>query len=160
MSISRLPPRTFSPLASSGSTIGRVRLATPPACQIQVSTTIPFSYSRSANAFPIAALFQRALAHRAELRIGLHQRRVRIDGRLQGTGRAPLDLGRETATQAITEIALVDGPARKLMRDGQRARLSRPAGAQRCARSRCSNDCLNQPASSPVHVESPSRPAA
>ena len=35
MSISRLPPRTFRPLASSGLTIGLARLATPPACQIQ-----------------------------------------------------------------------------------------------------------------------------
>ena len=57
MSISRLPPRIFMPLASSGVTIGLVRLATPPACQIQVTTTMPFSARICDRNLPTSAFF-------------------------------------------------------------------------------------------------------
>ncbi len=57
-SISRLPPRTFWPFASSGSMIGLARPATPPACQIQVTRTTPFSASASERSRPTSAFFQ------------------------------------------------------------------------------------------------------
>ena len=60
MSISRLPPRTFMPLASSGTTIGRDRLAVPPACQIQLTTITPLSSSNLESSLPISAFFHAA----------------------------------------------------------------------------------------------------
>src|SRR5215831_19630179 len=57
MSISRLPPRTFMPFASSGPTSGLLRLATPPACQIQVTTITPFSASTCERNLPTSAFF-------------------------------------------------------------------------------------------------------
>ncbi|MGY3117627.1 hypothetical protein ACVWXQ_001564 [Bradyrhizobium sp. S3.14.4] len=59
MSISREPPRTFMPLASSGATIGLERLATPPACHTQVSRMMPLSARKSVSALPTGAFFQR-----------------------------------------------------------------------------------------------------
>ena len=59
MSISREPPRTFMPLASSGVTSGRERLATPPACQTQVSRMMPLSARKSLSALPTGSFFQR-----------------------------------------------------------------------------------------------------
>src|SRR5215831_4079255 len=53
MSISRLPPRTLKPLTSSGITMGAVRLAAPPACQIQVTSTTPLSARNWVSARPI-----------------------------------------------------------------------------------------------------------
>src|SRR6266404_6526497 len=57
MSISREPPRTFRPLASSGATIGLERLATPPACQTQVSRMMPLSARKSVSALPTGSFF-------------------------------------------------------------------------------------------------------
>ena len=59
MSISRLPPRTFIPLASSGCTSGAARLATPPACQTQVRRMMPLSARKSVSALPTGSFFQR-----------------------------------------------------------------------------------------------------
>ena len=57
MSISRLPPRTFVPFASSGPTSGFDRLATPPACHIQVTMITPFSAKTCDRNLPISAFF-------------------------------------------------------------------------------------------------------
>src|ERR1700758_1332541 len=98
MSISREPPRTFSPLTSSGATIGRERLATPPACQTPVGSRKPLSAGKTG----------RGLAHRRELRVGLDQRRVRIDFGRNVAARALGDFRREHAAETVAEIALVD----------------------------------------------------
>ena len=60
MSTSRLPPRIFMPLASSGLTIGLLLLATPPACQIHDSTMIPLSSNTWVSSLPTSAVFQAA----------------------------------------------------------------------------------------------------
>ena len=60
MSISRLPPRIFRPLASAGLTIGAPRLATPPDCQIQDRMTTPFSARKAENFCPTGEVFQAA----------------------------------------------------------------------------------------------------
>ena len=60
MSISRLPPRIFRPLASSGLTIGLPRLAQPPACQIHDRMMTPFSARNALNFCPTGAFFQAA----------------------------------------------------------------------------------------------------
>src|SRR5450432_71317 len=57
MSISRLPPRTFMPLASSGVTRALVRLATPPACQIHDTITMPFFDIICVSSLPTPAGF-------------------------------------------------------------------------------------------------------
>ena len=59
ISISREPPRTLRPLTSSGATTGLVRLATPPACHIQVSMMMPLSARKSVNTLPTGSPFQR-----------------------------------------------------------------------------------------------------
>ncbi len=58
MSISRLPPRTFWPFASSGSMMRELRQATPPACHTHVMITMPLSAKRSEKTFPTSARFQ------------------------------------------------------------------------------------------------------
>ena len=63
----------------------------------------------------IEAHIERTFAHRRELRNGLHQRRVRIDLRPDRAVGALLELGRELETNAIAEIAFVDGAAGKLV---------------------------------------------
>ena len=73
MSISRLPPRTLRPLASSGWTSGVPRLATPPACQIQLRTMMPFSSSVCEHPADVARL-----PLRADL-VARHQRRHQAD---------------------------------------------------------------------------------
>src|SRR5262249_54919774 len=60
MSISRLPPRIFSPLQSSGLRIGFVRLATPPACQIHDTMITPLSERNWLNLVPTGDAFQAA----------------------------------------------------------------------------------------------------
>ncbi len=57
MSISRLPPRTFMPFASSGCSSALVRDAVPPACQIHDSSTTPLSSTTFWNCLPTAAFF-------------------------------------------------------------------------------------------------------
>src|ERR1700759_5742431 len=52
ISISRLPPRIFRPLASSGLTIEAERLATPPACHTQETMITPFSARKLVNFLP------------------------------------------------------------------------------------------------------------
>jgi hypothetical protein len=47
-------------LASSGVTSGRVRQATPPACQIQLTMITPLSSSTLARRLPTSAVFQAA----------------------------------------------------------------------------------------------------
>ena len=59
-SISREPPRTFCPLASSGPTSLRPRAASPPACQIHETRTIPLSASSLRSESPISPVFQAA----------------------------------------------------------------------------------------------------
>ena len=59
MSISRLPPRIFMPFASSGVTSGRLRAATPPACQIHVTISTPLSAIIWVRSLPTSAFFQR-----------------------------------------------------------------------------------------------------
>jgi hypothetical protein len=60
MSNSRLPPRIFMPLASSGLTIALPRLAQPPACQIQDTMTTPLSARNALNFWPTCAFFHAA----------------------------------------------------------------------------------------------------
>ena len=70
----------------------------------------------------IEAHVERALAHRGELGVRLHQRRARIDLGDEGAVGALLDLLRELAAEAVAEIAFVDGAAGKLVRDLERGR--------------------------------------
>ena len=60
MSISRLPPRTFMPLASAGATSGAFLLATPPPCQIQLTIITPLSSSTFDRSLPTSAVFHAA----------------------------------------------------------------------------------------------------
>ena len=77
------------PLASSGATIGRERLATPPACQTQVRRMMPLSARKSVSALPIGFFFQRQAlivgrdqaGHQAD--IGLRQFAAGIGHRIQ-----------------------------------------------------------------------------
>ena len=57
-SISRLPPRTFRPLTSSGTRMGWLRLAVPPACHSQVTGIVPLSAIKAVSRLPISAFFQ------------------------------------------------------------------------------------------------------
>src|SRR5262245_61506936 len=60
MSISRLPPRIFRPLQSSGLRTAADRLATPPACQIHATMMTPFSAKKALNFWPIGDVFHAA----------------------------------------------------------------------------------------------------
>ena len=64
----------------------------------------------------IQADIERAFAHRRELRVGLDQRRVRIDFGRDLAAAAFGHFGGEYAAQPVAEIALVDRAAGKLMR--------------------------------------------
>ena len=103
MSISRLPPRTFRPLASSGATSGAARLATPPACQIQLTTTMPFSSSVLASSLPTSLVF-----HCDADLVARHQRRHQAD-----VGLGHLAAGVGERVQAEVERAL---PQRRELR--------------------------------------------
>jgi hypothetical protein len=96
MSISRLPPRTLSPLASSGWTSGVARLATPPACQIQLRTTMPLLVERLGEQLADLA----RLPHRADL-VARHQRRHQAD-----VGLGDFAAGIRQRVQADVERAL------------------------------------------------------
>ena len=74
---------------------------------------------------------QRAFAHRAVLRIGLHQGRARIDLELETAAGAFFHLLSELGDQAVAEIALVDGPAGKVVGNFDRFILCRRRGAAR-----------------------------
>ncbi|MFK4408282.1 hypothetical protein ABH991_005316 [Bradyrhizobium ottawaense] len=78
----------------------------------------------------VEADVERALAHRGELRVGLDQRRVRIDLGGDVAVAALADFGSEHAAEPVPEITFVDGAARELVRDFQRGRGLRGAGAE------------------------------
>ena len=63
---------------------------------------------------------ERALAQRAELRVDLDERRVRIDLELEAAVGLLLDVGGELAHEAVAEIAGIDGPAGELVRNLER----------------------------------------
>ena len=74
---------------------------------------------------------ERAAAQRAELRVDLHQRRVRIDLELERAVGPLFDVLRELADEAVAEIALVDRAARELVRDLEGRRLGVRHGRRR-----------------------------
>ena len=91
-----------------------------------VSATSPPAYESGYEAD-----VERALAQRRELRVGLHQRRARIDRGLERAVAALLDVGGEAPAQAVAEVALGRRAARELVRDLQRAGLRPGAGGHR-----------------------------
>jgi hypothetical protein len=127
MSISREPPRTFCPFVGEEFRHLAADIGILPGRALRIGrdearheTDVEFRQLAARIRHRIKAHVERAFAHRRELRVRLHQRRVRIDLGNKRTVGTLGDFLCEFAAKAVAEVALIDRAAGELVRDFER----------------------------------------